>query len=409
MAVRAVHAAHGLRGSASTAEAAHVRALARRLEIPHSVLRAPVAAGPGLEQRAREARFEAFRRSCKRHGVATLLLAHHQDDQVETIVMRVLRDAGPRGLRGIPADRPLSPDTRVIRPLLRLSGEVIDSAARALGLTWCDDQSNRDLQWTRNRIRHQVLPRIREHRPGVLRVGEQAERTWRALGDAVDILRPTAVRLAADAVVGFDLGTLQALPHAVAFAVVDDALQAPLAADGWRLLTGLMAAGSGRRTLPHGLDAQIHDGVLWVADPRGDRCCERRLGKGRTIEWNATAVMVTRGGVPSATGAIEAARHDPNLACVGASAVRGPLTVRVPRPGDRMLPLGGHGSRRVADMLSTARVPRPLRPWWPIVYDDEGPVWFPQGPIAQRVAWVSGRAEVLRCDKRKGPPEGAGL
>ncbi|PYM07965.1 MAG: tRNA lysidine(34) synthetase TilS [Candidatus Rokuibacteriota bacterium] len=149
-----VHLDHGLRAE-SADDGAFVEALARARSLPVSVERITVAPGGSLEARAREARYAALRRHAARVGAERVALGHTADDQAETVLMRLIEGAGPRGLRGIPPVRGI-----FIRPLIETRrAEIVDALQRA-GLAWREDPSNRDPKLLRNRIRHELLPQL---------------------------------------------------------------------------------------------------------------------------------------------------------------------------------------------------------------------------------------------------------
>ena len=159
----AIHVDHGLSGNAPSWQQ-HCRSLCDALAV-ELVTRAveidPAELGP--EAAAREARYAVFE-SLVGEG-ELLLLAHHLDDQVETFFLRLMRGAGPRGLSGMPRQRRLGRG-HLLRPLLDLSRERLDSYARGQGLAWVEDESNRDLALDRNYLRHQVLPALEQRWPG---------------------------------------------------------------------------------------------------------------------------------------------------------------------------------------------------------------------------------------------------
>lgn len=118
--------------------------------------------GQGLEAAARDARYQVFEHHLKHGGL--LLLAHHADDQAETVLFRLLRGSGPLGLSGIPVSRPLGRG-ELLRPLLAYSRLELQDYADAEGLSWIEDESNRELEYDRNYIRHQVIPELARRWP----------------------------------------------------------------------------------------------------------------------------------------------------------------------------------------------------------------------------------------------------
>lgn len=173
----AYHARHALRGSESDGDAASVRELCGRLGIALTELDATVPHGPGLEARARAARYAAIRQAA---GPATLLAtAHHRDDQTETVLLRLMRGAGPVGLRGVHALR----SDGIWRPFLPIPRQDIDQACREAGWTPRQDSSNQDPVYTRNLLRLRLIPSLESDLPGF------AERVA-SLADAAQSLEP---------------------------------------------------------------------------------------------------------------------------------------------------------------------------------------------------------------------------
>lgn len=158
----AIHVAHGLQAAAE-AWPAHCRAVCERLGIPLQVAHVEVDRNAAsLEQAAREARYAAFAAALRPGDV--LLTAQHRDDQAETLLFRLLRGAGVRGLGGMPASRPLGKG-RLVRPLLAVSRAELEAYARQHALPWVEDPSNADTGFARNFLRRQVMPLFSAHWP----------------------------------------------------------------------------------------------------------------------------------------------------------------------------------------------------------------------------------------------------
>jgi len=121
-----------------------------------------------IEAQARQARYEALRQMCFIHGVKNLLLAHHQDDQAETILLQLLRGSGVAGLSSMPIVRGSDQkDLRLWRPFLELSRSEIEAYANEHHLEWIEDPSNADERFTRNALRRRVMPWLEKIQPNV--------------------------------------------------------------------------------------------------------------------------------------------------------------------------------------------------------------------------------------------------
>jgi tRNA(Ile)-lysidine synthase len=121
-----------------------------------------------IEARARAGRYEALTDLCIEHGITDLLLAHHQNDQAETVLLQLLRGAGAAGLSGMPKQRLLDLEVKSIslkRPLLDQSKKELEAYAKKNKLKWIEDPSNQDTTYRRNAIRKQIIPRLEKIQP----------------------------------------------------------------------------------------------------------------------------------------------------------------------------------------------------------------------------------------------------
>jgi tRNA(Ile)-lysidine synthase len=150
----AVHIHHGLQAAAD-AWPQHCQSICDALGVPLLIERVKVQPGASLERAARDARYAVFSSLTQANDV--LLTGQHRDDQAETLLFRLLRGAGVRGLSGMPAQRPVGQGT-LIRPLLDISRAELEEFAQAHQLRWIEDPSNQDRQFSRNYLRHQVMP-----------------------------------------------------------------------------------------------------------------------------------------------------------------------------------------------------------------------------------------------------------
>lgn len=158
-----VHVHHGLREAADGDER-FVRDLCQRYGVRLFVRRVAVHADGSLEAAAREARYAAFCDVMRLSGAAVLALAHHADDQAETMLMRLMHGAGTKGLSAM---RPYQ--AAIWRPLLDVEGHILRSMLAEEGIAWREDESNEDTVYLRNAVRHLVLPQMRALAPHCVR------------------------------------------------------------------------------------------------------------------------------------------------------------------------------------------------------------------------------------------------
>ncbi|AIZ33798.1 tRNA lysidine(34) synthetase TilS [Pseudomonas parafulva] len=179
--LRALHIHHGLQ-TAANAWPEHCRAVCDALGVELEVIPVVVAVGASLEQAARDARYAAL---ASRLGPGDVLFTgQHLDDQAETLLFRLLRGAGLRGMTAMPSSRTLG-QGRLVRPLLADSREHLQRYAEAQGLSWIDDPSNQDVGFSRNYLRAQVMPQLRQRWP---QASQQMARSAEHLGEALGLL-----------------------------------------------------------------------------------------------------------------------------------------------------------------------------------------------------------------------------
>jgi len=154
--VHAWHVDHGWRES-SRQEAVALAEQAQQWGIPFISARLEAVSQRNREAEARRGRYAQFQDWSSTCGIHTLCLAHHRDDQAETVCMRLLQGAGACGCRGMLRERQMG-EMRVVRPLLHISCHELRQTLRQAGITWLDDPSNADMNIWRNRIRHQLFP-----------------------------------------------------------------------------------------------------------------------------------------------------------------------------------------------------------------------------------------------------------
>jgi tRNA(Ile)-lysidine synthase len=188
----AAHVHHGLRGAEADGDEAFVRELCARLGVELRVFRVDTAArqaaeGEGLEEAARELRYAALRGLMESGVVDVVATAHTLDDQAETVVMKMVRGAWTEGLGGISPEVQGVGVGRIVRPLLGVRRAEVAAFLRARGQGWREDASNADVSLTRNRVRHVLMPMLREFNPGVdallartAEVAREEEAFWQA-------------------------------------------------------------------------------------------------------------------------------------------------------------------------------------------------------------------------------------
>jgi tRNA(Ile)-lysidine synthase len=330
---------HGLRPEAR-AEGELVRARADALELPWHGVRVDVASARrphgGLQEAARRARLAALVELAARRGASRVALGHQADDQAETVLFRVVRGTGLRGLAGIPYRR-----GPFIRPLLDVTRAEIARYLRRRSIPHVDDPSNADLRFARARVRHALLPLLAQENPRV---------------------REALVGLASAA-------------RAASLDADDDDVPADIGRRAASVVARLRRAGAGTKRVDvsgHRV-VEISYGRVRV-EPRGARV---RQGGG-AIEVPGAGTFALEGNATLSVRATATAEPDA-VASFDADVLPWPLALRTRREGDRMRPRGGRGSRKLADLLIDAKIPRGTRDELPVLATREGVVLFVPG------------------------------
>ena len=207
----AIHVHHGLSANADH-WAQHCHQTCEQLGIPLVVRHIELQAGEGLEDSARRARYEAIIAILQPGDV--VLLAQHQDDQAETFLLQALRGGGPRGLAAMPPVAALG-EGGLVRPLLEFNREAILEYARANHLDWIEDESNLDLRFERNYLRHQVMPRLTERWPAANRtLARSAAHTAGLVHIADELLQDELEGIAGSRPDTISISALKSLPFA---------------------------------------------------------------------------------------------------------------------------------------------------------------------------------------------------
>lgn len=360
--VRAAHYHHGLRGSEADRDEAFVRAWCEANGVPCVFGRGDVAAraaqtGESLETAARALRY-GFLERCEADRIAT---AHTASDNLETVLLHLLRGAGTRGFAGIPPKR-----GRIVRPLLECTREELLSYLDARGIGHVEDGSNGQDNCLRNRLRHRVLPLLEAENP---RLYETVCRSC-ALVRAEDAYLSKLAREAADrcrAQDGWRCEALAALEPVLRRRVLlamlcELPLSSPRAADVAVLEELLQGDGPARRTLPEGWDARRDYGILRIARPEAaDAWAEQPLQiPGVTVlpeaGWRIRAEVTENSNFSAKNRYTFALRYDMIAAA---------WSVRPRKEGDALLLPAGH--RTLKRLMIDRRVPAPMRSRLPVV------------------------------------------
>jgi len=372
----AAHVDHGLRGAEGAAEADAVAALATRLGVPFVRCAVTVSAGPDLEARARRARYQVLARVAQEVGARRIVTGHTQDDQVETVLLRLVRGAGRRGLGAM---RPVR--GRLWRPLLAATRADVRRFLAERGLGFAVDRTNADLRHARNRVRRLLVPLLRaEFNP---RLGPALAALAERLRDEDDFLAAAAAGRARELVAGEHLRTAVAKePPALARRIVRSWLERGARRGvGAMHVARVLALSAGRArgavAIP-GPARVVREGEVLVRRPGRAATPSSfafEIGPGRTVVHPAGGWRVAFSAA-RARGAGEARAAGVAHALFDADALPGGLVLRSPAPGDRVRLLAG-GTRKLQDVLVDAKVPRETRALLPVLAAGAEILWVP--------------------------------
>jgi len=424
--LHAGHLHHGMRGVAADEDAGFVESEAARLSVACTIGRADVPGlaaerRVGIEVAGREARYQFLTRLAKSLGAADIAFGHQADDQAETVLMRVIRGAGPRGMGGIPYVRPVAdaPGIRVIRPLLDCTRREIVRFLRERGLRSRLDSTNLSRKYLRNRLRRIALPEMKREwgarlTQDLCSLAALAQR-FQARSDALRAaLRSQHSVRVTDGYIETEAAWLRRMPPAM----LPDQVQAwmkeaalwrkMLSAKEYGRIAALLDLGRGRTALSGSVLACVWRGLFIL--------CPAPASSGAAADALAEREYRVRIETPGRTrieplgGVIEAeivaagkellarkrATRDGFEEYLDFEKVELPLVARLPRPGDRMRPLGAPGSRKLQDIFTDLHVPPWLRTRTLVVTMQDRPIWLLGHRIADSVKLTDRTRKVLR-------------
>lgn len=397
------HVNHGLRGEESDADEDFVRALARELGRPFVVERGDVEAlssraGESVEAAARAFRYGAFTSWASSLELDAVALAHTREDQQETVLLRLLRGSGVRGLAAMPASRPLAGrelHARVVRPLLGFGREELRAFLEASGRSYREDSSNVLLDRPRNVLRHEILPRLEA---GVAPGARAAlERTARLLRETLQDLERLATRALDEARDpnggGYRASALRELPRSILREVLVLLLRerepfcpAPSETAFTRFAALLQGVAGHRADLGRGAVADLRYGRLRIIDAIDTATTEtpREVALdigGAPTSWGEWVLEATRGELAAPRNGAGLRRDEVEVSRVADRDCSARWMVRARRPGDRYRPRGAPGRKKLKELFREARVPPHERLRWPLVCRGSDIAWV----VGQRV------------------------
>lgn len=382
------HMDHQTRADESRADAEFVRRMAGDLGAPFHSESRPVTAESAtsrlsFEEYARDVRYAFFRRVARERGCRILATGHHADDQAETVLMRLLRGAGPAGLAGIPPVR-VEEGLRIVRPLIECRHGTICAWLQDHGIPWREDRSNMDEQFLRNRVRNELLPRLRQdYNPKVIEALLRLAEAQRLENDLLNEMTGEALERCVQTG-GVDRKIFRELHEALRRrCLLEYALRQGVNCPFERIA----AAAAFVASAPTGQYFDLGGGVSLY----NGRTHTEVLTKSPAPRPEAVRLKVP--GTTEALGRRFSARLlmgrppgslaeycTPTRQVFDADTMADGVWVRVRQEGDRLVPLGMNQARKLSDYFTDIGLPAPQRDRHPLVI---------AGP---HIAWVVGYA-----------------
>lgn len=419
-----VHFNHKIRGADADADEQFVRELARGLglELHCGSGDTPAYAREhklSLEAAARTLRYAFFDRLAADATVHCVATAHTRDDQAETVLMRFLRGSGTKGLSGIyPAvgggigasfegAKPAFPSApRIVRPLLHVSRDELRAYLDRLGQAWREDRSNLDVSFARNRLRHEIMPTLRQLNPALdetlsqtAEIARGEEEFW---AEQVRCLLPKLrTQSAGNRPSAIQLAVLLAQPLALQRRLIRAAAeQHGLQLEFHHVDEVLTMARSGvsalHLELRHGWEAVRQDRELWFR-----RRCQSHQEHGYTLalsvpgEWEVAGRKIrvsllhdAANRSPEGETYVRAVLLDPGLQNRG-------LRVRNWHAGDRYWPAHTRQPKKVKELLQARHIPREQKPFWPVIMSGDDIVWLPGFAAPEQFRFRDGDSDAL--------------
>ncbi|HYM59653.1 MAG TPA: tRNA lysidine(34) synthetase TilS [Thermoanaerobaculia bacterium] len=392
--ISAAHVNHQLRGAESESDEAFVRRLCNDAGIPLRVADGTLdperVRHRGIEAAAREVRFARLQQLRAAAGADWIVTAHQQNDQAETVLMRLASGGGLGALRAIRRKR----DDCILRPMLDVGRETIEAFLADRGIVAHSDRSNADLRFARNRVRHEILPSLLNVNPGAIAslagIARDAEALWRVVDDRLDIIERESVTYGDDEA-RLDPG---ALPEDLwlrgrlilrIFWHLDPDARNVSSEDLLRLAGGLASI---RRISVTKHIELAREGQVFVFRPRSaaasaaEAAYELAIAPGASVWIPAFEATLTLGRAAAGAPIVTA---DPNRQLFQIPRGMEPrFSVRNRRSGDRIPPLGLGGEKKLTDLLIDRKIDAVVRDRIPLLLCCDEIVWVAGVAVSER-------------------------
>ncbi|MHC4606782.1 MAG: tRNA lysidine(34) synthetase TilS [Planctomycetota bacterium] len=425
--IHIAHYNHGLRSSASDDDEEFSREMAKRMKAPFHIERGNVRKKKqkeriSLEEAARKARHEFLIRKAGEVGAQKIALAHNLDDQSETILHRIIRGTGLRGLKGMSPIRLISrkQDLFFVRPLIELERYEIEAYLRDKGVAYRTDLTNFDTSFTRNRIRHKLIPTIESEfnprfKQALVKLGQTSASFYILLREIAGEVYENTRMLGGKDEVCFNIKEFSKLPPAIQTLIIDRAVQllsgktTYLNFEHYLDILSLCSEHGFSKVirLPKRLEARRESYILKIyrarEAPKPIRFRRQKIKvPGRTVIKKLNLRIEAEFLEGKVVGLKDYIRNKEfTEEIIDVDKLSGPLEIRMRQEGDVFSPLGARGSCKLKKFFIDQKVPKALRDRIPIVIDQERIVWVVGYRIGEEYKITDGTKKLLRLKVKR--------
>ena len=389
--IKAVHVHHGIRGGEADRDAKFCEDTCKRLGIDFELVKADIPtiaklSGRGIEETARDFRYSEFSRILSSdERLDVVATAHNSDDNAETMLYNLIRGTGVAGLSGIPPMRKLG-DYTIIRPLIGVTKDEIIDFCKVENIGFIHDSTNDDILYTRNYIRHELIPGMKKLNPAF---PEAAGRLSRLARDDDDCLSSLAEELVKNRNPCADLANAhRAIASRAVIKMYSEVSGATLETVHIDAVLALCAKGRGELSLPDRVFARIADGKLVFTREKISAAPEFfheiHPGVNHFAEPDFAVLMYRNDGSVEKDNEILKKIYNLSIHIrLNSDTINHILFVRERRPGDSYV--SGGMTRKIKKLCNDRKLTMSERQRIPVFCDDEGVIWFPGSPPADRV------------------------
>ncbi|MBW2340133.1 MAG: tRNA lysidine(34) synthetase TilS [Deltaproteobacteria bacterium] len=402
------HLDHGLRPREDEKETQFVSNLASRLNLDlayekaSNVTKAP---GTSVEEKARGVRYEFFEKVLAEHNAQKVALGHNMNDQAETVLMHLLRGSGPTGLSGIPPVR----GNRFVRPLIQVTRDEIHAYLKQQDIPFMVDSSNLEKRYLRNKMRLELIPALLGYQPRLVQhLGELASLCREENQFMEEEARKGFERVTLDSsknAIDLSIASLQDLPFPLQYRIIRQAIKqirGNLRRIDIRHIKAIMDLANNvkpqvKTNLPEKLIvAKTYERLRFSLGSEVETVDYayyiEQMGKFRLHEINQTILLDEQ-----STKSFLGYSPSPQEAFIDLDKIEWPLLARNFRAGDKFMPLGLDGFKKVKDVFIDSKIPSHQRKKVPVLKSRDDIVWVCGIQIDQRYRVTQDTKRILRC------------